>query len=106
VSIVSIVELIMVYKRWYKTRLWKDLREIQLQKNPICTRCGEVATVVNHRVPHRGDWMLFNNPDNLESVCKRCHDSVIQREEIRGYGITVDLDGWPIDRKHPHWRVK
>ncbi|MDN3627161.1 hypothetical protein [Methylobacterium isbiliense] len=47
---------------------------------------GEVvpASVVNHRRPHRGEWALFIDPENHESVCKPCHDREIQREERAG----------------------
>ena len=32
------------------------------------------ATVVDHIVPHRGDPKLFWDPDNWQTLCKRCHD--------------------------------
>jgi len=59
-------------------------------------------TVVNHRRPHRGDWALFIDPRNHESVCKPCHDSAIQREEKRGLScVGVDVTGRPTDPSHP-----
>jgi 5-methylcytosine-specific restriction endonuclease McrA len=59
---------------------------VQLSKQPLCERCEakgrvEAATVVNHRKRHRGDLVLFFDPANHESTCKRCHDRDIQREE-------------------------
>lgn len=39
-----------------------------------------LATVANHRIAHKGDWKLFIEGD-LESACKPCHDSEVQREE-------------------------
>ena len=61
--------------------------------NALCCHCGALdpprlrpATVVNHRVPHRGDHALFWDRGNWEGVCKPCHDGPIQRAEFRnGY---------------------
>ena len=40
-----------------------------------------LATIVNHRTPHRGDWALFIDPANHESTCKPHHDRDIQAGE-------------------------
>jgi 5-methylcytosine-specific restriction endonuclease McrA len=91
-------------KKWYKTKLWLDLRNVQLSRKPLCEWCHPritVATEVHHDIPHRGVWSLFNDPDNLVSLCKRCHDSRAQALEKRGYDDVVGDDGWPIDQKHP-----
>jgi 5-methylcytosine-specific restriction endonuclease McrA len=90
----------------YKTRLWRNLRRIHLDRYPLCARCrveGRLvaATVVHHLKPHRGDMVLFNDPRNLASSCKPCHDRVEQGIESRGYDKAVGLDGWPIDDGHP-----
>jgi 5-methylcytosine-specific restriction endonuclease McrA len=34
----------------------------------------EVATVVDHIQPHKGDVILFWNKDNHQALCKSCHD--------------------------------
>ena len=57
--------------------------------------------MVNHRTPHKGDRVLFFDPDNLESVCKPHHDGLIQIEERKGFSPAVDADGFPIDANHP-----
>ncbi|HHR5499154.1 TPA: HNH endonuclease [Klebsiella pneumoniae] len=51
------------------------------------------ATVVDHIKPHKGDETLFHNPDNLQSLCKRCHDSVKQRMEKGGTVTEFDNEG-------------
>ena len=73
------------WRGWYSSTAWRRRRAGQLKRQPLCERhlaLGQVvaATVANHRQPHRGDWTLFIEGD-LESVCKACHDSLIQREE-------------------------
>lgn len=71
---------------WYNTARWKKLRAIVLAASPYCTRCEADGIVtpsdtVNHRVPHKGDFELFWDMENLEAVCKSCHSRTIQREE-------------------------
>lgn len=81
---------------------WQRARISFLAKHPLCERCSKegravTATVVNHRTPHRGDQKLFWDKGNWEPVCKRHHDSDIQREE-RGKSIVgTDLSGWPVE---------
>lgn len=93
------------YRKLYSTRWWKDRRKEQLTEHPLCAVCEKLgfirsATVVNHIVPHKGDEDLFYN-GALESVCKKCHDSSIQSQERRGFSTACDLDGYPVDPKHP-----
>lgn len=74
------------WRRWYGLSIWrKGIRPQQLAAQPLCERCQaegrvELAVDVNHKVPHRGDWQRFITGP-FESLCKRCHASVVQREE-------------------------
>src|SRR5690606_30097409 len=68
-------------ERGYGAR-WQKARRTFLSRpeNVLCRRCKdagltELATVVDHRVPHRGDQELFWNTDNWDPLCRRCHDS-------------------------------
>ena len=68
---------------------WQSARVAYLREHPLCVYClrdGHVtpATVVDHKVPHRGDRELFWNQDNWQSLCKLCHDGLKKREEGRG----------------------
>ena len=94
--------------RWYYKPRWKALRAAQLHSEPLCVRCGEVAVICDHRVPHKGDESLFYNPSNLDSMCKRCHDSKTAREDSsfakggKDYLLgRCDEDGQPVDPMHP-----
>ncbi|NGN45169.1 HNH endonuclease [Mesorhizobium sp. CGMCC 1.15528] len=94
------------YRPWYGLKIWKNARQTQLALQPLCERCLQSetvteATVVNHRQPHKGDWSLFIDPDNHESLCAPHHDALVQKEEARGYAIGADIDGRPIDPLHP-----
>lgn len=75
------------WRRWYATAVWQRIRARQLTEEPYCERClprGQAvpATVVNHKVPHEGNWDLFIRGP-FESLCKTCHDSEVQSEEAR-----------------------
>lgn len=85
---------------------WQKARRTFLDANPLCVRCDvkgrtTVATVVNHRIPHKGDSKLFWDRKNWEPVCKPCHDGEIQREERSGFVVGSDLNGRPLDPLHP-----
>ena len=50
-------------ERGYNSK-WRKARETYLWSNPLCVMCKEqgkveVANVVNHIVPHKGDQALF-----------------------------------------------
>lgn len=94
-------------KRGYNSR-WAKARATYLAANPLCVMCAQrgvvtPATVVDHKVPHRGDSGLFWDSGNWQSLCKRCHDSHKQRLERSGKEIGCGLDGIPISASH-HWR--
>jgi hypothetical protein len=97
------------WQQWYTTRRWAAVRRIQLLKQPLCQECARAnpprvvsAQVVHHTVPHRGDADLFWNTDGLESVCKRCHDGIIQSRE-RADALRT---GFGLSMSHPHWVTK
>ncbi len=70
----------------YNLPIWTDdLRPTQLLKEPFCDECAAVglrvrATVVDHDIPHRGEWVLFTDRSNLRSKCKHHHDAKTMRE--------------------------
>lgn len=95
-------------RQWYTTYRWKQRRLAQLREHPLCGMCASkgrvtVATVVDHIVPHRGDWNAFWL-NKCQSVCKPCHDSAKRYEELRGYDRAIGEDGWPTDPRHPTYR--
>ena len=71
-------------RRGYGPR-WRRARAAYLACHPLCVPCkvaGRLvsATVVDHRVPHRGDPVLFWDENNWAPSCKRCHDRKTARE--------------------------
>ena len=79
------------WRKWYRTARWASIRNMVLGRDPYCTRCNAQgvttpSTVANHIKPHKGDYDLFWDMENLEGVCAPCHNSVIQSEERRAQG--------------------
>lgn len=92
-------------RRLYGTQRWRRRAAHQMLIEPLCRTCkgnGRVtaASVADHIVPHRGDVDAFWS-NELQSLCKTCHDVAKQREERRGHSDALDADGWPADPRHP-----
>ncbi len=74
------------WDRWYRRSHWTALRTIVLAKEPICRICQRAAsTVADHIVPHKGNWALFCDLDNLEGICDACHSKKTATED-GGFG--------------------
>lgn len=96
------------HKKLYNSLAWKRLRAAQLAEHPLCRVHLElgrtvVAIIVDHVKPHRGSEVLFFDADNLQSLCKLCHDAHKQRLEKTGAVLGCDAKGIPLDGRH-HWR--
>lgn len=82
---------------------WQQARERFLRAHPLCCYCERdgyvtAATVVDHRIPHRGDQALFWDEANWMPLCATCHSSTKQREEKSGtLRPRIGLDGWPVE---------
>jgi 5-methylcytosine-specific restriction protein A len=68
---------------------WQKARARFLAAHPLCTQCESEgrtipATVVDHRIPHRGNQALFWDETNWQSMCKPHHDSKTQAETAAG----------------------
>lgn len=80
------------YYDWYKTARWQRERIAFLWIHPLC-ECDECkqlpvplpANVVDHKIPHKGNYNLFWDHDNWQAMNKRCHDKKTAREN-GGFG--------------------
>ena len=96
------------WRAWYGTARWQTLaKAIYARDLNICQVTGEMLTgehpapnspVAHHIKPHRGDPALFWDPDNIQTVSKRHHDSEEQAMEKSGKPRrqSVGADGWPV----------
>lgn len=83
------------YHGWYNLPIWTDdLRPTQLLREPFCRACAAQyppsdprhrtrATVVDHIWPFRGNWQLFIDSANHQSLCKRHHDQKTAQEQAQ-----------------------
>ena len=65
---------------------WRKARTAFLHAHPFCAECMKrgvftKATVVDHITPHRGDYNLFWDRSNWQSLCKGCHDVKTGKED-------------------------
>ena len=75
------------FRYLYKTARWARTRLAVLRRWPLCCWCKHKAsTVVDHIVKardyiatHGGEAERFFDLDNLQGLCKRCHDIKTRR---------------------------
>lgn len=82
---------IMPGRSLYKTAQWQRLRlQVFRRDGYVCQKTGVRLTgkhpapnspVADHIERHRGDPVLFFDPENLQTVSKAWHDSEKQRQE-------------------------
>jgi 5-methylcytosine-specific restriction protein A len=70
-------------------RRFRRIRLGFLAANPLCVECAkrnilEPSTVLDHKIPHRGDVDLFWDSNNWQALCKPCHDRKSARESDAG----------------------
>lgn len=72
------------YARGYDHR-WRKYRKWFLEHHPLCEVCGAPASVVDHIIPHKGNYNLFWDTTNHQALCKMCHDIKTAKED-GGFG--------------------
>ncbi len=78
--------------RGYSSK-WVRARNQFISEHPLCQcpECDEgrkrvrAASVVDHKIPHRGDLSLMWNRRNWQAMAKDCHDAKTARED-GGFG--------------------
>lgn len=74
------------WRAWYKTTEWQALRRrVFLRDGYRCRMCAkpDARPIGDHIEPHRGDRRRFFDDDNVQTLCKPCHDGPKQRIERR-----------------------
>lgn len=96
--------------RFYDCKAWKQARRAQLDREPFCRLCAAVgrrslARVVDHITPINAGGAELDH-ENLQSLCKTCHDSVKQRLDKGAPVGGCDASGAPLDTGHHWWSDK
>ena len=76
----------------YKKSIWQKIRKQKLMQSPLCEFCikrgKQRATVcIDHIQAHRGNWKLFLDFNNLQGLCKKCHNIKSAKEKANDYSI-------------------
>ena len=79
------------HERGYTYR-WSKASKAFLRSHPWCVQCMQEgrytpAQVVDHIVPHKGNWALFWDSKNWQPLCKAHHDRKTARED-GGFGTS------------------
>lgn len=71
---------------FYQSTVWKRLRKIVLNEEPLCRACM-ARSIVNpaNEVDHIDGDFTNNERANLQPLCKSCHSQKTVREN-RGFG--------------------
>lgn len=72
-------------KAFYNSKVWKELSKIVLLENDyVCEYCGEEATMTDHYIPIKRDWLKRLDRNNLKASCKRCNDrrAILERNNL------------------------
>ena len=70
--------------RFYKSKAWQLARTIKINATQgKCERCGGIGEEVHHKirltVDNVNDVNISLNQDNLELLCKKCHNEEHKR---------------------------
>lgn len=65
----------------YKGEYMK-LRAQVLREEPFCRVCGRPSETVDHIIPKA--WGGTDDRNNLQGLCKRCHNKKTRQESIKG----------------------
>lgn len=69
------------YNEFYHSKEWQAVRQHVLQRDnylcQVCKRAGRItpATTVHHIKAVRVDYSKRLDPNNLETICKACHNA-------------------------------
>lgn len=77
-----------LHQKLYHTAKWERYRHRQLFREPLCRMCKAndeltPADTVDHIIPHAGDYKLFFDPSNHQSLCRSCHSRKTHYETVR-----------------------
>lgn len=82
--------------RFYKSKAWFVARNIKTNATQgKCERCGAVGEEVHHKirltVENVSDTSISSNQDNLELLCRNCHNA--EHGRFKKKEVLFDKDG-------------
>lgn len=75
----------------YNNDRWRKARLRHLRHNPLCVECAKLGRVVtaravDHIKSHKGDYELFWDESNYQSLCLKHHNSKTAKDESKRVG--------------------
>lgn len=68
---------------FYAGRRWRQLRQMKLNADPLCQRCGSGYFVQAHHIIDRKQRPdLAYCIENLESLCRSCHSTETKARQL------------------------
>lgn len=87
---------------------WQRIRKLVLARDcglcQVCRKAGRIgiATQVDHIISkakaRRAGWTdeQMDHMENLQAICKTCHDIKTLVEEGKQVRVAIGPDGWPV----------
>jgi len=84
----QVIRVKKAYESWYNKAQWLNIRKQHLIKEPLCRECKRhgiytKGNEVDHIIPHKGNFKLFIDRVNLQTLCTSCHSKKTMRENSR-----------------------
>jgi|SRR3972149_3139928 len=66
-------------RQWIHSTRWRKASKLFLDEHLLCAECERqgkttAAYLVDHIIPHQGDYELFWNEDNWQGLCNADHE--------------------------------
>ena len=73
------------YTKFYQSSVWKQTRMTKLLAQPLCEECLKhnnvtQGQIVHHIIEIRDDWDKRVDQNNLETICRECHNKHHKRK--------------------------
>lgn len=78
-----------IFKKFYDSGEWKKVRKSVLERDfYTCQECGRPDCNTVHHIKPITEMNITNplitlNPNNLETICRDCHDRIHERGQYR-----------------------
>ncbi len=66
-------------RQWIHSPRWRKASKLFLEEHPLCVECERqrritAAYLVDHIIPHEGNYDLFWDQSNWQGLCNPCHE--------------------------------
>lgn len=82
----------MPYEQFLRTTYWIIIRDYLLSVRPReCARCGRRGLLIAHHLTYDSHGLEHLHLDDLELVCKECHEDIHRPADERLKGMFAEL---------------